>query len=322
MQLKKSTKIALIVTIALMLISSIGQYLVHNQFFSVDVHYYNVSLEKLSEMIEENNKEADKQIETTFYADGYSNMAFIQFVPKNATSETPAPAVCLFHGGWNTKEKTYSYAIELARRGFVVICPDLAGMGQSDANASGGNFGCAAITEYAMSLPYVDETKIGLYGHSNGNREAARVITLEAETNNPPIKAWFLNNSVGYVRYLQTGCENLFLGDSAAKSDEWDILPPDNTYYFLTDSILAQSTVKLWYSESTQTEFTEGEWISSDGSTTIYDPDVVQGAAIAKDNGIALYNPAQIHNWGAWSSKSVSDALTTYYAALGRPDGA
>ena len=47
--------------------------------------------------------------------------------PKSATPENPAPAVVLYHGGNDMLEHTGTYALELARRGFVVINFDYQG---------------------------------------------------------------------------------------------------------------------------------------------------------------------------------------------------
>ena len=44
------------------------------------------------------------------------------YTPKTATAETPAPGVLLLHGYQNDHETCAAYAIELARRGAVVLC--------------------------------------------------------------------------------------------------------------------------------------------------------------------------------------------------------
>ena len=53
------------------------------------------------------------------------------YVPENATEENPAPAVLLLHGYQNDHETCAAYAIELARRGAVVMAIDEYGHGNS-----------------------------------------------------------------------------------------------------------------------------------------------------------------------------------------------
>lgn len=55
------------------------------------------------------------------------------YVPASATEETPAPGVLLLHGYQNDHETCAAYAIELARRGAVVLSLDEYGHGYSEA---------------------------------------------------------------------------------------------------------------------------------------------------------------------------------------------
>ena len=60
------------------------------------------------------------------------SLTYKLYVPDNATPETPAPAVLLLHGYQNDHETCAAYAIELARRGVVVMSLDEYGHGSSD----------------------------------------------------------------------------------------------------------------------------------------------------------------------------------------------
>lgn len=51
--------------------------------------------------------------------------------PETATEDTPAPAVLLLHGYQNDKDTCDAYAIELARRGAVVMAIDEYGHGNT-----------------------------------------------------------------------------------------------------------------------------------------------------------------------------------------------
>jgi len=54
------------------------------------------------------------------------------FVPDTATAENPAPAVLQMHGYQNDKHTSAAYAVELARRGFVVLTIDEFGHGSNN----------------------------------------------------------------------------------------------------------------------------------------------------------------------------------------------
>ena len=58
---------------------------------------------------------------------------FKLYEPATATSENPAPGVLLLHGYQNDHETCAAYAIELARRGVVVMSLDEFGHGSSSA---------------------------------------------------------------------------------------------------------------------------------------------------------------------------------------------
>ncbi len=53
------------------------------------------------------------------------------YTPKTATEEAPAPGVLLLHGYQNDHETCAAYAIELARRGYVVLAIDEFGHGKT-----------------------------------------------------------------------------------------------------------------------------------------------------------------------------------------------
>ena len=60
------------------------------------------------------------------------NLTYKLYVPKTATAENPAPGVLLLHGYQNDHETCAAYAIELARRGAVVMALDEYGHGTTD----------------------------------------------------------------------------------------------------------------------------------------------------------------------------------------------
>ena len=71
-------------------------------------------------------------VEYTVTGNGISNtgeLVYKLYVPETATADNPAPAVLLLHGYQNDHETCAAYAIELARRGVVVMALDEYGHG-------------------------------------------------------------------------------------------------------------------------------------------------------------------------------------------------
>ena len=63
----------------------------------------------------------------------FGELTFKLYEPKTATADNPAPGVLLLHGYQNDSETCAAYAIELARRGAVVLALDEYGHGSSAA---------------------------------------------------------------------------------------------------------------------------------------------------------------------------------------------
>lgn len=98
-------------------------------------------------------------------ADG-STVSTLVYFPSSATAENKAPAIVINHGRSNQAHSNDTWSMELARRGYVVLSPDLFGGGESttgDRNAQS-----LSITQYAMTLPMVDSSDINLVGYSAG----------------------------------------------------------------------------------------------------------------------------------------------------------
>jgi pimeloyl-ACP methyl ester carboxylesterase len=106
--------------------------------------------------------------ETAFMGSGGQRIAGTLYIPSTATAETPAPAVVAIHGYLNSNEMQLATAIELSRRGYVVLAIDQTGHGSSDNPAFSGGFGGPAALGYLRSLDIVDGDNIGLTGHSLG----------------------------------------------------------------------------------------------------------------------------------------------------------
>jgi pimeloyl-ACP methyl ester carboxylesterase len=109
------------------------------------------------------------QIRDVRFAGAKGNiMSALLYVPPNATAQTPAPGILAVHGYINSRETQDGFAIEFARRGYVVLDLDQTGHGYSDGPAFANGFGGPDGLAHLRSLDIVDRNNIGLEGHSMG----------------------------------------------------------------------------------------------------------------------------------------------------------
>lgn len=112
------------------------------------------------------------QVREVTYAgtNGTVNDAYL-FIPNGVNDQNPAPGVLAVHGFNNSKEYMNNTALELARRGYVVLNIDMEDHGHSDqASSTSGDGATGAIDgfNYLYSLSFVDKNKIGGVGMSMG----------------------------------------------------------------------------------------------------------------------------------------------------------
>ncbi|RBY93274.1 alpha/beta hydrolase [Blastococcus sp. TF02A-30] len=103
-----------------------------------------------------------------FTGSGGQTLSALMYVPDGVTAENPAPAILAVHGYINSRETQDAFAIEFARRGYVVMALDQSGHGFSGGAAYENGYGGPAALSYLRSLDIVDPDNIGLEGHSMG----------------------------------------------------------------------------------------------------------------------------------------------------------
>jgi pimeloyl-ACP methyl ester carboxylesterase len=90
------------------------------------------------------------------------------YVPQGVSTEDPAPGVLAVHGYVNTKQVQAPFAIEYARRGYVVLALDQTGHGYSEPPAFAHGFGGPDGLAYLHSRDIVRNDSVAITGHSMG----------------------------------------------------------------------------------------------------------------------------------------------------------
>jgi pimeloyl-ACP methyl ester carboxylesterase len=145
-----------------------------------------------------------------------NTMSALLYVPPNATAQIPAPGILAVHGYINSRETQDGFAIEFARRGYVVLALDQTGHGYSDPPAFANGFGGPDGLAYLRSLDFVDKDNIGLEGHSMGGWTVLAAATaspndyksmvLEGSSTGKPFAAegtatWPRNTALIFAKY-------------------------------------------------------------------------------------------------------------------------
>jgi pimeloyl-ACP methyl ester carboxylesterase len=143
-------------------------------------------------------------------------MSALLYVPPGATSARPVPGILAVHGYINSRETQDGFAIEFARRGYVVLALDQTGHGYSGGAAFSEGFGGPAGLACLRGLPMVDKENIGLEGHSMGGwtvlaaaaamPNAYRAMVLEGSSTGKPFAAdgtpaWPRNLALVFSRF-------------------------------------------------------------------------------------------------------------------------
>lgn len=108
------------------------------------------------------------RVDDVRFAGANGTMSGLLYIPPNAMPQTPAPSVMAVHGLINSREMQDGFAIEFARRGYVVLALDMTGHGYSAPPMTLPLLGGPDGLRYLRSLPFVDKDNIGLEGHSLG----------------------------------------------------------------------------------------------------------------------------------------------------------
>ena len=245
------------------------------------------------------------------------SMSALLYKPNGVSADNKAPAIVVAHGWWNNKEMQDANYVELARRGYVVLSIDMYGHGDSDylkysdlaANGTGMYDGVKLLAD----LPYVDTSKIGVSGHSNGARAANFSVSIDDAADKQLIAAVFLVDNDPIYRDADGAYTDIYGDrDTGVVADQYD------EFFFRSysaEGVPLTSPRDYITTDNAQSFLNHGVDPTTDGekreANTIYDD----------SNGIrVVYTPAQTHPWGTISKQTVSDQIDFWEKAFGAPN--
>ena len=283
--MKQSPKFWVAAALILCLISSIGAALFQTDFGSVEYH------------------------DLTFVTASGHRLDALLLVPEGATADRPAPGIVVSHGWYNNREMQDLNYVEYARRGFVVLAISMYGHGDSEAlpantwwedenNANGLYDGVL----YLASLPFVDRSRIGVTGHSNGAL-ACREAVLQDEAG--LIAAALLVSNDAVYKNEAGAFYNMFGDrDAAIVACQYD------EFFHRVDG----SAPRDFMNQATAQSF-----LHFGADPAGLEP---RQAGVFYENGDALraiFNPAITHPWAHFSADVVEFSLEFFDKALGAP---
>ena len=287
--MKLNAKTWVVIALILCLVSSVGASLFQTDFGKIDYH------------------------DMTFVTDSGHELDALLLVPENATAASPAPAIVVSHGWYNNREMQDLNYVEYARRGFVVLAISMYGHGDSEVIASNTWWddennanGLYDGVKYVSSLPFVDASRIGVTGHSNGAL-ACREAVLQDDAALIAAALLVSNDAVYYDEngefYNQFGSRDAAI--IACQYDEFFHRVDGNPPREYIHQVTAQSFLNFGIDPA------EGEIRTAD---VFYEQQIDGETAIR-----GIFNPAITHPWAHFSADCVAYGAKFFDQALNAP---
>ena len=238
----------------------------------------------------------------------------ILFKPKDATADNPLPAVVLTHGYLNNREMQLQNAIELARRGFVVLTVDREGHGNyensGEQSALMATSGLYDSVKYLYNMDYVDKDKIGISGHSMGGMTTAMTLMQDMQLGLV---------SAGLIQAWST-----FMG-AGADVDVGMLKAQDDEFFFTTNEGEDGTISREYLSTRAAKTFIGNTELEGDVvSGAIY----VNGQAVETTGGQetegafrVVYEISGVHPQNHCSVEGANAVVNFFYNAFGTPNG-
>lgn len=237
----------------------------------------------------------------------------ILFKPKAASADNSLPAVVLTHGYLNNREMQLQNAIELARRGFVVLTVDREGHGNYENSGSTSALmatnGLYDSAKYVYNLDYVDKDKIGISGHSMGGMTTSAVLAQDVQLG--LVSAGLIQS---YDGFYGAG-EDVSVGFLKSQDDEFFYTTNENGGTLSREWLTTTEAKKYIGNASLEGDVVNGG-IYINGVLT----DIADGTA-ADSAFRVIYETDGIHPQVHYSVEGAEAVTNFFYTAFGVPNG-
>ena len=309
----KKSLLMLVIVLAVILVSSFFASMIQSAGFSVTV----------TDIRNESNSgklyEEDGITEVAGQTVRGEVVSGILFMPNDASASNKLPAVVMTHGYLNNRELQLQNAIELARRGFIVLTMDREGHGNYEfVDGSDTYTSLYNAVKYVYNLPEVDKSRVGVTGHSMGGCATAMAMASDLATGGRIISAGLMQ---GWSSFMGAGA-NVSVGNLKAMDDE-----------FFYQSKFADGTASICreYLHSTGAASFVGVTgygntkdainIQNDGIYIGGELTTVKEGTQASAPFRVIYENNEIHPLNHFSTASAADVVNFFYTAFGTPDG-
>ena len=170
----------------------------------------------------------------TIVADDGKEFTALMYVPDGADNNNPAPLYICYHGYSGNARNHESWALEYARRGFVVLSIDNFGSGDGEmsetqppadadqrAKQMSGQKDNAkvpdAFAKYLSTLTIIDKENIVMGGHSMGATSCATAAQTLLDQYGIKVKAFVLADPMLFAQYKVEPTNTLWLWGTADK---------------------------------------------------------------------------------------------------------
>ena len=265
------------------------------------------------------------KVERIYFDTESGTLSGLLYLPKGADASNPRPTIVTTHGYLNSAEMQDAPAIELSRRGYVVLALDMYDHGHSKGNAehTGGfmNFWPTSIFDaaaYMYQQPYVQKDAegngvIAVSGHSMGGFSSTMALYYDelayAQTGVRMICAGLSAGSdYSYTAWLgldvDTGVANFggrTIGKICAQYDE---------FFFIADDAKDGTVVKKDYVSTTP------------GRTILEQENPSANTWYATSDGgmRIIYEPHETHPWNHFSKTTTGYMIDFYTKAFEKYD--
>ncbi len=305
--MKKRALVAICIGLALILIGSFLAFVFHTDTFGTKITRISFDTDK-------------------------GTLSGLLYMPRGAGADNPRPTVIVTHGYLNSAEMQDANAIELSRRGYVVLALDQYDHGHSDLDDAAyepyAPFGVFLqawapfwvnsmhdAVAYMYEQPYVlkDEAGngiIGVTGHSMGGFGSTMALAMdEQEYMATGIRKIYCGLTEGsdfsYSGIFQvnvTAADALgggrTMGKVAAQYDEFFFNAPDDPDGTVRKKDYVSTPDGLAFLQQTEAAQANTWYETSDGGKRI------------------IYEPAQTHPWNHFSKTTTADAVEFYTEAF------